>query len=99
MDSGASVHMMSQSDLTAEEQETIQKSKDPSVIMTAKGTAHTTEEATVYVGDLDMFVQVPLFKESPAVLSLRKFCEESAYSYECHSGHPSCLTKNGRKPN
>ena len=35
MDSGASLHMISQSELTPEEQETIQKSKDPSVIMTA----------------------------------------------------------------
>ena len=50
--------MMSKSDLTMEEQETIQKSKGPSVIRTANGTAHTTEEATVFVCDLDMLVQV-----------------------------------------
>ena len=44
VDSGASLHMMSKSDLTPEEQETIRKSKDPSVIMTGNGTTHTTEE-------------------------------------------------------
>ena len=33
MDSGASLHMMSKSDLTQEEQETVQKSKDPPVIL------------------------------------------------------------------
>ena len=56
-----SFHMMSYSDSTPKEQETIQNSKDPSVIVTANGTIHTTEEATVYVCDLDMLVQVFFF--------------------------------------
>ena len=56
--------MMSNSELTSEEQETIQKSKDPSIVKTANGTTRTTEEATVCVCDSDMFVQVPLSKES-----------------------------------
>ena len=38
--------MMSKSDLTPEQQETIQKSKNPSVIVIANGTTHTIEEAT-----------------------------------------------------
>ena len=46
---------MSKSDLTPEEQDTIRKSKGPSVIMTANGTTHTAEVATVYVCDLDTF--------------------------------------------
>ena len=58
VDSGASLHVMSKSNLTPEEQEAILKSKDPSVIMSAHGTSHTTEEATVSAFDLDMFVQV-----------------------------------------
>ena len=77
MDSGASHHIMCNRDLTPEEQETTRQSKCPSVILTANGTSHTTEEATVYVFDLDMFVQVQLLKESPAVLSLGKLCEEN----------------------
>ena len=40
----------------------MQKSEGPSVIMTANGTTHTTEEATVYVCDLDMFVQVQFWR-------------------------------------
>ena len=48
--------MMRKSDLTVEEQETTRQSKDSSVIMTEIGATHTTEEATVYVFDLDMFV-------------------------------------------
>ena len=54
VDSRASLHMMSRIDLTPEEQETIRKNK-VSVVMTA---SHTTEEATVHVCYLDMFVQV-----------------------------------------
>ena len=60
---GASLHLMSKSGLTPEEQETIRKSKDPSVTMTANGTSHTTEEATTCVSDLDMFGEVQLLKE------------------------------------
>ena len=60
MDWGAPLHLTSTSDLTPEEPETIQTLKDPSVIVTADGTTHTTVEATVYVCDLDMFVQVQL---------------------------------------
>ena len=47
VDSEASLHLMSRSDLTPEEQETTQKSKDPSDIMTANGTTDTTEETPV----------------------------------------------------
>ena len=75
VDSGASLHMMRKSALTPEEQDTIQKSKDPSVMMTASGTTHIMEEATVHVFDLDMFVQAPFLKESPTVLSLETLCE------------------------
>ena len=39
--------MMSNSDLTPEVQGTIQSLQDPFVIVTANGTTHTTEEATV----------------------------------------------------
>ena len=53
---------------TSEEQETIRKSKDLSVILTANGTSHTTEEASACEYDLDMFVQVQSLKGSLAVL-------------------------------
>ena len=36
--------------------------------MTVNGTTHTTEKATVHVCDLDMFLQLQVLKESPAVL-------------------------------
>ena len=43
--------------MTPEEQETIQKSNDPSVVMTVNGTTHTAEEAQLCVCGLDMCVQ------------------------------------------
>ena len=85
--------------MIAQQQETIHKWKDPSVIMTANGTAQTTEDATVYVCDLDILVQVQLLKELPAVLSLGTLCEANGYSYDSHEWHPdqpSILIKNGR---
>ena len=64
-------------DVTPEEEGTFRTSKDPSVSMTANGTTETTEEATVYVYDVGMFVEVELLKESPAVLFLGKLCERN----------------------
>ena len=46
--------------------------RDPSVVMTANGTAHTTGEATVYVYDLEMFVELQVLSESLVELSLGK---------------------------
>ena len=91
VDSGASLHMINKSDSAPEDQEMIYKSKGPPVIVTAIGTTHTTKEATVCVCDLDMFVEVQVLKESPAVLSLGNLCEERGCSYEWHPGQPSFL--------
>ena len=46
--------------------------------------------------DLDLFVTVKLLGDTPAVLSLGKFCEEHGYSFEWTSGHLHLL-KNGRR--
>ena len=56
----------------------------------------TNEEAQVYVHDLDMFVTVQLLEETPAVLSLGKFCEDHGCSYEWKNGETPRLTKNGK---
>ena len=42
------------------EKDTIMKSKGPTVISTASGKTESTEEATVYVTDLDVFVTMNL---------------------------------------
>ena len=67
--------------------------------MAASGTVHTTEEATVCICDLGMFVRVQLLKESPAALSLGKLCEENCYSYEWHPGQPPISSRMGEKSN
>ena len=69
-------------DLTPEERATITVSNKPTSIVTADSTIRTTEQATVNVKDLDMFVTVQLLKDSPALLSLGKLCEQHGYSYE-----------------
>ena len=49
----------------------------------SEGLITTTEEATVHVKDLDMFITVQLFGrfDSPAVISVHKSSEEHGYSY------------------
>ena len=54
-------------------------------------------EATVYVKELDLFVTVMLLQETPAVLSLGKFCEDHGYIHHWTSGRKPQLTKKARK--
>ena len=77
VDSGASLQMMSKNELTSGEKETIRRSKEPTVITTARGAAESTEEATVYVNNLDVFVTMMHLKDSLAVLSLGSLCEST----------------------
>ena len=63
VDSHASLHMMSKSELTSGEKDTITRSKELIVITTAIGEAVSTEDATVYVNDLDVFVTMMLLED------------------------------------
>ena len=49
-------------------------------MIAANGSIDTTEEATVYVQDLDIFVTVQLIEYTPAVLSVGNFREENGFS-------------------
>ena len=89
VDSGASMHMVSKRDLNSADLETVRTSKSPTTVMTANGEVQTTEEATVYVKELDLVVTVMLLEETPAILSLRKLCETS--------GQKPHLTQNGKR--
>ena len=73
--------MMSRSELTSGEKDTIRRSKEPTIITTTSGEAESTEEATVYVNDLDVFVTMMLLEDSPAVQSLGLFFAEVGYSF------------------
>ena len=56
VDSGASMHMMSKKQLSSDELDTLRRSRNPTVVLTANGEVHTHKEAQVYVYDLDLFV-------------------------------------------
>ena len=64
--------MVSKKDLDEAELETVRVSKNPTVVMTANCEVLAIEEATVFVGELDLFVTVMLLENTPSVLSLGK---------------------------
>ena len=89
--------MLSRKDLNSAELETVKVSKSTTTVVTANGEVQTKEEATVYVKELDFFVTVMLFEDTPAVLSHGKLCEDHGYSYHWTSGQKPQLIKNGRR--
>ena len=86
VDSGASMHMISKKNLKSIEMDTLTKSCSPTIVMTANGEVQTHEEATVYVKELDIFLTMTVFEDTPAVLSLGKLCDEHGCSYEWNNG-------------
>ena len=75
--------------------DTLTKSCSPTIVITANGEVQTHEEATVYVKELDIFLPMKVLKNTPAVLSLGKLCDENGYSYELINGQKPHLIKNG----
>ena len=86
--------MLRQKDLSLDELETLRRSRNSTVVVTANGEVQTNEEAQVYDHDLGLFVTVYLLDGTPAVLSLGELCSEHGYSYEWTSGQKPQLTKN-----
>ena len=72
VDSEASMHMLSKKVLSSAELDTLRKSRNPTTVITANGKVQTSEEAQVYVHDLELFVTVQIPEVTPAVLSLVK---------------------------
>ena len=90
------MHMMSKNKLSSVEMDTVRRSRNPAVVLTANGEVQTNEEAQVSVHDLHLFVTVQLLEETPAVLSLGKHCEDHGYSCEWVSGQKPRFTKDGK---
>ena len=86
VDSSASMHVISKKDLSDAEMDFWTKSCSPTIVITANGEVQTHEEATVYVKELDIFLIMKVLENTPAVLSLGKFCDENGYSYEWING-------------
>ena len=95
VDSGASMCMLSRKDPFSAELETVRISRYPTSVITPNGEVQTHEEATVYVRELDTFLTLKILKDTPAVLSLGKLCEDHGYSYEWANGQMPCLITNG----
>ena len=89
--------MLSEKDLSSGELETLKRSRSPMTVVTANVEVQTIEEAQVYVHDLHIFVTVQLLENTPAVLSLGKFCKEHGNTYEWPSGREPRLNQNGKQ--
>ena len=95
VDSGASMHMISNKDLSNAEIDTLTKSCSLTSVITVNWEVQTHEQATVYVKELDIFLTMKVLDNTSAVLSLGKLFDENGYSYEWIKGQESDLTKNG----
>ena len=95
VDSRASMHMISKKDLSDAEMDTLTKSCSPTIVITANGEVQTNEEATVCVKELEKFLTLKVLENTPAVLSLRKLCDEHGYAYEWINGQKPHLIKDG----
>ena len=89
------MHMISTKDLSDAGMDTLTKSCNPTIVVTANGEVQTHEEATVYVKELDIFLTMKVLENTPAVLSLGKLCDENGYSYEWINGQKLHLIQNG----
>ena len=96
VDSGASMHMLSEKDLSSAELDTLRKSRNPTTLITATGEVQTSEEAQVYVHDPDLFVTVRILGDTRAVLSLGNLCEERGYTNQWAGGQKPHLAPNGK---
>ena len=67
--------------------DTLTKSCSPSIVTTANGEVQTHEEAIVFVRELDIFLTMKVLENTPAVLSLRKLCDENGYFDEWINGY------------
>ena len=94
MDNAVEVRMLHhKNELTPIEKVTIRGSKEPTVITTANGKGESTEETTVYVNDLEVFVAIVPLENSPAVLSPGLFCTDLRCSCEWKKGESPSLMK------
>ena len=75
---------MSKKELSSEEMDTVKNVQNPAVVVSANGEVHTHEEAQVFVCDLNQVVTMQLLKETLAVLSQSKLCEDHRSAVKSH---------------
>ena len=70
VDSRASMHIVSKKGSSSDELDTLRRSRNPTVLLTATREVHTNEEAQVLVHDLNLFVTEQVLEETPADVPL-----------------------------
>ena len=97
MDSGAPMHMLSVKDLNSGELDTLRVSRNPATVFTINGEEQTSEDTTVYVKYLDLFVTVQLLEDTLPVLPLGQLCKDHGYSCGWTRSQKPHLVTNGTK--
>ena len=77
-------------DLSSDELDTLRRSRNPTVVVTANGEAQTHDTKHTYSR---LFVTVQLLEETLAFFSLGRFCEDHRYFYEWVCGQKPRVTK------
>ena len=75
VDSCASMHVISKKDLSGAEMDTLTKSCSPTIVITANGEVQTHEEAIVYVKELDIFLTMKVFENTP-----QQYCRSESFA-------------------
>ena len=74
------MQMISKKDMSSAELETVTTSRSPTTVITANGEVQTHEEATHFLSlNWTKFLTMKVLEYTPAVLSLRKLCDEHGY--------------------
>jgi len=81
VDSGASFHIVSRREMTAQERNSITQIDQPIVIQTANGLLTLTEQCKIYVRDLKVTLSAYILEDTVSLLSLGLLVEELGYSY------------------
>ena len=80
-DSGASRHMIGKCNCTSRELQARRKMKEPIDTQTTNKVVTITEEVSVYVTMLDLFLWARLLQHAPAVLALGLLVDEENYDF------------------
>jgi hypothetical protein len=96
VDSGASFHMVSFSDLNPEETANLRRRSTPVELTTANGPVTVEWETDVVVVELgNETVTALVMSKSPAVISLGRICRENKFEYHWPQGSRPYLSKKG----
>ena len=90
------MHILSKKNLSQDENETLRRSRNPTMVVTAHEEVQANVETQEDVHDLDLFVTAQILDDTPAVQTLGKLCEEHGNTCEWASGQKPHLTKQGK---